>query len=105
MEAYEPVFTIRGRNLDNLPEEILLCSAGSKELANSNIDWGDLSTVYTLVVLNRTNEKIQFGRTSSATRSTPLIPYYITTPNNPPRSIIHEFNVNNRSLIIDDEMR
>lgn len=56
-----------------------------------------------MVVLSRTDSEIEFGRTTEITYDYPIIPYFLTTPDEPPRSIVHEFNVGVRGIEIEDE--
>lgn len=60
-----------------------------------------LGSFYTLVVLYRNNNEIQFGRLQTFTYDRDLYPYFLTTPNNPPRLIVHEFDEPSRSIIHD----
>lgn len=99
MESGVPCFTIKGSNLNLLPDEILLCAAVDKSHADSNINYEELGKVYTLVVLHRDENEIQFGREDSFTTIVPYYPYYLTTPFSPPRSIVYEFDQPNRIKI------
>lgn len=102
--ANQPIFTIRGNNLDQLPSQILLCSDTTRNEAQRNYNDSSIGGFHTLVVLSRTDTEITFGRSTSVSNfGYKIVPFFITSPNTPPRSIIYEFGVTNRGEISEEE--
>ena len=89
-----------------LPTEILLNAAVNKSTAIDNMN-RELGLFYALVPLVREDNRIGFGRTEGVHNITPKIPYFITTPNDPPRSIIYEFpeSAVRGSIIFNEELK
>lgn len=53
-----------------------------------------------MVVIDRTNNRIRFGRTSPLSDyEYQLFPFYITSPNDPPRAVLHEFPDPNPAIV------
>ena len=67
------------------------------------MNYDPLGAFPTLVVLSRSDNEIQFCRTTETTQQNSIYPYFLTSPETPPRSVIHEFNSNVRGDKIEEE--
>ena len=89
--------------MNKLPDSLVLCSALDKETAVHNLNYSVLGSFYSMVVLSRSDTEIQFGRTNAITYPNVIYPYFLTSPETPPRSVIHEFDSNVRGVEIEEE--
>ena len=84
--------TVYGENLDSFPDELVLCTGLTIEDANEHLN-GTFGSMGAMPVKDRDENHITFYRSLGSTFHTdsPYYPYYITSPETPPRVISYEF--------------